>query len=274
VIESVARELSVWTTPKHFIRGLAILLFSQSLVGLLANTEQSFASREQRSVRKGQPPATAQRKLEIEEQESNVISMKDGFEYKVIDYGVGRIQVRNQAAKTTTVPEAKPRLVPVPTLPKPKELNDFSEQVFWVEFQIINKAEHLIGNPRYFPTVSALRVTDNWGNVYSLRYPTFTDVGGSWFGAELPIPGGSEKRGQYKPNESSWAVRLVSVEQFVAQVKELRIDLANQFDYPKFYFKVEDPLSRQRDLLRNQVEPDLQELRVRVVTERQVPSNR
>ena len=142
-----------------------------------------------------------------------------------------------------------------------------------MEFQITNKAEHLIGNPRYFQIVDALRVTDNWGNAYSLRYPTFTDVGGSWHGAELPIPGGSERREQYKPNESSWAVRLVPVEQFVTQVKELRIDLANQFDFPKFYFKVEEPLSRQRDLLRSQVEPDPHELKIKVVTERQVPKH-
>jgi len=55
--------------------------------------------------------------------------------------------------------------------------------------------------------------------------------------------------------------------QFVAQVKELRIDLANQFHYPKFYFKVEEPLSRQRDLLRNQPDPEPSELRVKSVTE-------
>jgi len=30
----------------------------------------------------------------------------------------------------------------------------------WMKFQITNKAEHLIGNPRYFPIVNALRVTD------------------------------------------------------------------------------------------------------------------
>jgi hypothetical protein len=273
MLESAKGELSVLTSPKHFILALALLLLSQSLVGLPANTEKSFAPRAQRSARGGQSRAPAQQKFEIDEQESNVILMKDGFEYRVIDYGVGRIQVRNHA-RSTTVPETKPRLVPVPTLPKPKELSDFSEQVFWVEFQITNKAEHLIGNPRYFPTINPLRATDNWGNAYSLRYPTFTDVGGSWFGAELPIPGGSEGREHYKPNESSWALRLVSLEQFVAQVKELRIDLANQFDYPKFHFKVEEPLSRQRDLLRSQVEPNPQELRVKAVTERQVPSGR
>jgi hypothetical protein len=246
---------------------------SLSLVGLPANTEQSFAPRGQPSAREEKPRVVAQ-KIETEEQQSNVILMKDSFEYRVFDYGVGRIQVRNQAAKTTNVPEPKPRLVPLPDSLKPKELSDFSERVFWVEFQITNKAEHSIGNPRYFPSLNALRITDNWGNAYSLRYPTFTDVGGSWHGAELPIPGGSERKEQYKPHESSWAVRLVPVEQFVAQIKELRIDLANQFEYPKSYFKFEEPLSRQRDLLRSQVEPNPQELRVKAVTERQVPSSK
>ena len=128
-------------------------------------------------------------------------------------------------------------------------------------------------DPRYFPSVlDALRVTDNWGNVYSLRYPNFTDVGGSWFGAELPIPGGSERKEQYKPNESSWAVRLIALDKFVGQMKELRIYLANQIDYPKFYFQIEKTLSLQRDLLRNQPEPRKDEISVRVVTERRVPS--
>lgn len=64
------------------------------------------------------------------------------------------------------------------------------------------------------------------------------------------------------------------MDQFVAQVKELRIYLPSQFEYPKFYFKIEEPLSRKRDLLRNQAEPEPDEVRVKVVTERQVPSNR
>ncbi len=199
--------------------------------------------------------------------------MKDAFEYKVVDYGVGRIQVRNQGGRTSPVPETKPRVGPI--LPKPKELSDFTEQVFWVKFQITNKAENLIGNARYFPSVlDAVRVIDNWGNVYSLRYPNFTDVGGNWSGAELPIPGGSERKERYKPNESSWAVRLIRVDEFVAQVTELRIYLANQFEYPKFYFKIEEPLSRQRDLLRNQADTQPEELRIKVVTERRAPSNK
>jgi hypothetical protein len=225
---------------------------SLSLLGLPANTEPSLAA--QPSVQQVPAPAVAQQKLEeVEERQSNVIPMKDGFEYRVIDYGVGRIQVRNQGVD--------------PTLQK--RLGDFTEQVFWVKFQITNKAENLIGNARYFPSsLDALRVTDNWGNVYSLRYPNYTDVGGNWSGAELPTRG-SERKAQYKPNESSWAVRLIPVDQFVAQVKELRIYLANQFEYPKFYFKIEGPLSRQRDLLRSQAEPT--DLGIKVVTERHVP---
>jgi hypothetical protein len=249
---------------------------SLSLLGLPANTGQSVTqvqppAKAQPPARQVPTPAVAQQKFEVEEHQSNVIPMKDGFEYRVIDYGVGRIQVRNQGARTAPVPETKPRFGPI--LPKPKELGDFTEQVFWVKFQITNKEENLIGNARYFPSVlDALRVTDNWGNVYSLRYPNFTDVGGNWSGAE--IPGGSEGKGRYKPNESSWAVRLIPVDQFVAQVWELRIDLANQFEYPKFHFKLEEPLSRQRDLLRSQVEPEPTELGIKVVTERQVPNTR
>jgi hypothetical protein len=213
--------------------------------------EQSVAP-VQPPARQGPPPAVAQQKFEVEEQQSNVIPMKDGFEYSLIDYGVGRIQVRNQGT--------------------PK---DFTEQVFWVKFQITNKAENLIGNTRYFPSVlAALRVTDNWGNVYSLRYPQNTDLGGDWFGVELPISGRREGSEQYKPNESSWALRLIPVEQLVAQVKELRIYLPNQFDYPKFYFKIEEPLSRQRDLLHSQGDTKPDALGVKVISEGKPPAGR
>jgi hypothetical protein len=243
---------------------------SLSLLGLPANTGPAVTPI-QSPAKQVPTPTVTQQKFEIQEQQSNVIPMKDGFEYRVVDYGVGRIQVRNQGAKTAPVPETKPRFGPI--LPKPKELGDFTEQVFWVKFQITNTAENLIGNARYFPSVlNALRVTDNWGNVYSLRYPDFTDVGGNWFGAV--IPGGSEGKEQYKPNESSWAVRLIRVDQFVAQVKELRIDLANQFEYPKFYFKLEEPLSRQRDLLRSQIDPDPNELGIKVVSEAKPPAGK
>lgn len=235
---------------------------SLSLLGLPVN-DQSFAPPKP-PAREEQPRAVAQPKLEVEEQQSNVILMKDSFEYRVIDYGIGRIQIRNQGTgPTTAAPKPELRF----RLPSSKDLGDFTEQVFWVKFQITNKAENLIGNAHYFPFVDALRVTDNWGNVYSLRYPNYTDLGGNWSGVELPIPGGSERRGQYKPNESSWAIRLIPADQFVAQVKELRISLANQYTYPKFYFKVEEPLSRQRDLHRSQVDPNPSELRVKVVTE-------
>jgi hypothetical protein len=224
---------------------------SLSLLGLPSSAEQSLPQ-VQPPARQVPTPVVAQQNLEVEEQQSNVILMNDSFEYKVVDYGVGRVQVRNQG---TT--------------------KDFTEEVFWVKFQVTNKAENLIGNPRYFPSVlDALRATDNWGNVYSLRYPNAADVGGNWFGAEIPIPGGSERIERYKPNESTWAVRFTSVEQFVAQVKELRIHLANQYNYPKFYFKVNEPLSRRRDLLRSQVEPKADEIGVKVVTERQLPSTR
>jgi hypothetical protein len=223
---------------------------SLSLLGLPTNTEQSVAQVQQ-PARQVPTPAVGQQKLEVEEQQSNVILMNDGFEYKVVDYGVGRIQVRNQGTA-----------------------KDFTERVFWVKFQVTNKAENLIGNPRYFPSVlDALRIIDNWGNVYSLRYPNFTDVGGSWHGVELPIPEG-ERRERYKPNESSWAVRLIPAEEFVQGVKELRISLANQFEFPRFLFKVEEPMLRQRDLRRGQSEPKSDELRVKVVTERKVPSTR
>ncbi len=194
------------------------------LQGLPAHTEQSDA---------------LQRQLEVEEPQSNAILMDDGFEYRIIDYGVGRIQVREQGAR-----------------------NNFTDQVFWVKFQATNKAEHLIGNPHDLSGFDELRLTDNWGNAYLLRIPQFTNVGRDRFGAEVPIPGATRRRESYKPNESYRTVLLIPIVQFVEQVKGLRIDLA-----PKSYFKVEEPLSRQRDLLRNQPDPEPSELPVKSVTQ-------
>ena len=114
---------------------------------------------------------------------------------------------------------------------------------------------------------NTLRVTDNWGNNYSLRYPNADDVG-NWLGAQLPLPGESESKQQYKPNESTWALRLIPMQQFVADIKELTLYV----DYPKVYFKVEEPFSRRRDLLRNQPEPNPSELKLKIVTESNVVS--
>ncbi len=192
-----------------------------------------------------------QNKLYVEERQSNTILMDDGFGYSLIDFGVGRIQVRSRGTK-----------------------NDFTEPVLWVKLRVTNKSEHLIQMPRYFPSVSySLPVTDNWGNRYSLRYPYASDVGGNWYGAELPIPGGKREE-RYKPGESSWAVRLIPVGEFVEGVRELRVYLANQFDKSKFYFKLEDPMLRRRDLLRDQTDPEAQMLPVKAAMEKPVPANK
>lgn len=150
------------------------------------------------------PLAAQQKKLEVQERPGNTILMDDSFEYAIIDYGLGQVQVRSLGSN-----------------------NDLTERFFWVKFRITNRAEHLIQTPRHFPSVlDGLHVTDNWGNAHWLRSPSASDVGGNWHGATIPVPEG-ERKDRYKPGESSWALRIIPEGEFVEGASELLIFLAN-----------------------------------------------
>jgi len=173
--------------------------------------------------------------------------MDDNFEYSVADYGVGRSPVR---------PAGK--------------ANSLSPPVSWVNFRILNRAEHSIQRPRYVASAfNPIRATDNWGNNYWLRRPEVSEVGGNWHGATLPIPDAEESKGAYKPGELSWDLRIIHQKDFVESITELRIYLVgHEYNNTKScYFKIAQPLARQRSLLRDQADPEPSELQIKLVTE-------
>ena len=185
-------------------------------------------------------------RLKVQERPGNAIVMDDNFEYAVIDYGVGHLQAR------------------------PAD-QDSSPPIFWLKLRVLNKSEHSIQRPRYV-TSSPLSVKDNWGNTYALRLKNIElgDVG--------------EGR-TYKPGESSWGLRVIDGREFVSDITELQIYLDNRprsgqetmdllskqkqgIRRTQTYFKITQPLARQRNLLQGQADPEASELHV-AVTETQ-----
>ncbi len=196
-------------------------------------------------------------KIETKEELSNAILMEDGFEYRLIDYGLGKVQLRPRESTGKT----------------------FSDEVFWMEFQITNKAEHLISTPKYFPSVSfSMNVEDNWGNRYSGRTFQFTEIGGNWHGVTLPVPQGTPS--SYKPGEATNAFRIISPKDFVQDLTELHIYVAKNLRLPpkyqpeSHYFRVRNALQRKEDLLHSQDEPTSAAPNVSTVSEFVRPTER
>ncbi len=199
--------------------------------------------------------APAQEKVQVQEHAGSTFVMEDSFEYTLIDYGLGQVQLR-------------------PT----DKANSLSPQVFWAKFRIVNRDEHLIRQHKYIGSFSGpLNVRDNWGNTYWLKHLDALDVGGSWYGVTLPIPGGDPnepRKDKYKPGESSWDLLIVRASEFVNGIIEFRIYLAgHEFHNPKaYYFRIARPLSRQRNLIQGQADPEPSELQVTEVTETFLPA--
>ena len=93
---------------------------------------------------KEQIPATAfDHQPETRQQVGDSLRMDDGFEYRVIDYGIGQVQIRSDLGEDESL----------------------SQPVFWIELGVTNSSEQMLGTPRYSPSATAaLAVLDNWGN--------------------------------------------------------------------------------------------------------------
>lgn len=174
---------------------------------------------------------------DVKEEPGNAIQMDDEFEYRLLDYGIGKVQLREKGSAGQR----------------------YSDEVFWVEFSITNRSEHLIRTPRYFSNVlNPINVEDNWGNHYNGRGFQFTEVGGNFHGVTLPAPHGASS--SYKPGEASKAFRIVPLKDFVQDVSELRIYVTkNVGSAPKYqpeshYFRVQNPFQRRRDFLYSQAD--------------------
>lgn len=174
---------------------------------------------------------------------SNSIRMDDGFEYALVDYGLGRIQIRY----TDYGAQGQVGL---------------SDPVFWVEFRMTNKSEHLIRSPAHPPSRNA---ADNWGNAYFLHNPLsglfddFTTTGRR--GVPLLPP---RKLDQYKPGESASEVLEIRADKLAPDVKEMRVYLSGLWDKPTHFFSIHEPLQRQHDMVVDESEPKRGELRVTI----------
>ncbi len=187
--------------------------------------------------------APQQKNRKVREQPGNTIVMDDGFEYRLVDYGVGRLELRD----------------------------DFSPPVFWMKFRITNTSEHLVGVSRYDPSRGSIKVADNWGNIYETSSPRAV-YGLDW------EPLQPTEAGVFKPGEARSEIMETSASEFVEDIHELYAYL--NFPYyvhplrPERYhaFVLREPMSRHRDWLRDLSEPSATELRVTTGVETRQPS--
>jgi hypothetical protein len=183
------------------------------------------------------PPAATEQKREVRQQPGTTIVMDDDFEYRVLDYGVGQVQIRSALS----------------------DKDALSQPVFWIEFGITNVSEHLLGVPRYSPTeTAALAVLDNWGNDYKAWCPLVKNI---WSQATLPVP--PRKLGRYKPQESSLDLAVIPLEEFAKDIVELRVYL-NRYPGNRdwHFFSFQSPMLRHRNLIQDQFKPSTAELAV------------
>ena len=191
-------------------------------------------------------PAGTGQKREIRQQPGSTISMDDNFEYRVVDYGVGQVQIRRALSDDDAL----------------------SQPIFWMEFRVTNGSQHLLGVPRYSPSeVAALVIADNWGNVYKAWCPLVKSI---WSQPTLPIP--PRKIGRYKPQESTLDLVVVPLDEFVKDITELRVYL-NRYpgDQDWHFFSLRDPMERRRNLFEGQTEPLSTELSLEIGEEAQLP---
>jgi|GEM_PF-1750286 len=192
------------------------------------------------------PLAATDQKREVRQQPGTTIVMDDSFEYRVVDYGVGQVQIRSALG----------------------DEHALSPPVFWIEFSISNASEHLLAVPRHSPSErAALAVVDNWGNHYEAWCPLVKAI---WSQATLPLP--PRKLGRYKPQESSLDLAVIPQEEFAKDIVELRVYL-NRYpgDRDWHFFSLQSPMLRQRNLLQNQFKPSAAELPVSIGEEVQPP---
>lgn len=183
---------------------------------------------------------------QIGEQPANTIVMDDGFEYRLIDYGFGRLQLRD-------------------------DQSSLSAPVFWMEFSITNTSEHLLRGPRHSPTNGWIKINDNWGNTYEAR-SALAVYGVDW----KPLL--QKEGGLFKPGEARSEMVETSASGFVEDIHEFRAYL--KFPYYVHplkseryqFFVLREPMSRHRDWLRNQPELPVEELQIATGSEIRAPS--
>jgi hypothetical protein len=237
-----------WGSAWHY-RGEARIpiegLPTKLLSGQAMITSSNAPERPTESKSKQTPLAGTGQKREIRQQPGSTISMDDNFEYRVVDYGIGQVQIRSALSADDAL----------------------SQPVLWIEFRITNTSDHLLGVPRYAPSeMAALAIADNWGNVYKACCPLVKNI---WSQATLPVP--PRKLGRYKPLESTLDLAVVPMDEFVRDVTELRVYL-NRYpgDRDWHFFSLPAPMLRRRNLLQGQTEPLSAELATAVGEEVQL----
>jgi hypothetical protein len=247
--ETRCTEHPDWGSIWHYRPEARIPMAGLSVQDESANEPDSPANNPETAVTDEsvrQVTTRAEQEPAFTQEPGTAIVMDDHFEYRVVDYGVGGVQIR-------------------PALSDPDAL---SQPVFWIEFRVTNVSEHLLGAPRFSPSeAGALAVVDNWGNSYQAWCPSVRSI---WGQATLPVP--ERKVGRYKPQESSLDLVVIPVNEFVKDIDEVRVYLDRYPGYAKWhFFSIRNPLTRRKNLLKDELRPPSAQLAVSTGSEDQPP---
>ena len=110
------------------------------------------------------------------------------IQYSLIDYGIGKVKLQDEKTGETSLSQ---------------------EDCFWIKIKIINTDQHKIEYVSY----PYLKLMDNYGN----EYPAYSA------GYPLKIVGSEAPAGKLKPGESTTGLKIWSSEDFVENIKFLKI---------------------------------------------------
>jgi len=166
----------------------------------------------------------AQEALPSGARETDQVMMDDGFQYRLVDFGLGSL---GWAVRHTAVPAGTPT------------------KVFWYMIEVTNVAGQQVAQPKYVcyvPSTSGpCALTDNQGKRYYTG-PVFSGL--SYPGVYDPTPKEyKDFAGDYKPGERRYFIRYCDSRDFAPDTQWFRLPMNEQTS-----FLLPHPLQRNRKL--------------------------
>lgn len=168
------------------------------------------------------PSANAQETLPPGAHEADQTLMDDGFQYRLVDFGLGSL---GWAVHRTAVPP------------------DVPSKVFWYVVEVTHVGGQEVARPKYVCSMPSqggpCELTDNQGKRF-FTGPVFSSL--SYPGAYDPTPKEyRDSAGNYKPGEHRYFVRYCDARDFAPNTQWFRLPMSEQT-----YFVLADPLRRTR----------------------------
>ena len=168
--------------------------------------------------------ASAQETLPAGARETDQVVMDDGFQYRLVDFGLGNL---GWAVRHTAVPPDAP------------------SKVFWYIVEVTNLSQQDGARPKYVCSLPSFtgpcQLADSAGKRH-FTAPVFADIANP--GAYDPTPKEyKDYAGDYKPGDRKYFVRYCNAKDFAPGTQSLSVSMGEQAD-----FLLPNPLERKRNL--------------------------